>query len=84
MMLFAGNIVICKETKEEVQRRLECWRYALKRKGMKLSRSKTEYLGVNGENDDETEKIEDKKVPRERNLSIWDQWYKKVIIVRGR
>ena len=31
---------------------------------MKVSRSKTKYLGVNGGNDKETVKIEDKKVPR--------------------
>ena len=34
-MLFADDIVICKETREEVERRLECWRYALERIGMK-------------------------------------------------
>ena len=31
---------------------------------MKVSRSKTEYLCINGGYDDETEKMEDKKVPR--------------------
>ena len=62
-MLFADDIVICEETKEEVERRLECWRYALERR-MKVSRSKTEYLCINGGNDDETVKIEDTKVPR--------------------
>ena len=31
---------------------------------MKVSRSKTEYLCINGENDDETVKMEDTKVPR--------------------
>ena len=30
-MLFADDIVICKETKEKVEWRLECWRYALER-----------------------------------------------------
>ena len=63
-MLFADDIVICKETREEVERRLESWRYALERRGMKVSRSKTEYLCINGENDDETVKMEDTKVPR--------------------
>ena len=62
-MLFADDIVICEETKEEVERRLECWRYAWERR-MKVSRSKTEYLCINGGNDDETVKIEDTKVPR--------------------
>ena len=47
-MLFAGDIVICEKTKEEVEQRLESWRYALERRGMKVSRSKTEYLCKNG------------------------------------
>ena len=63
-MLFADDIVICKKTREEVERRLESWRYALERRGMKVSRSKTEYLCINEGNDDETVKMEDTKVPR--------------------
>ena len=63
-MLFADDIVICKETREEVERRLKSWRYASERRGMKVSRSKTEYLCINGGNDDETVKMEDTKVPR--------------------
>ena len=47
-MLFADDIVICEETMEEVERRLESWRYALERIAMKVSRSKTEYLCING------------------------------------
>ena len=62
-MLFADDIVICEEIREEVERRLESWRYALERKGMKVSRSKTEYLCINGGNDDEIVKMEDTKVP---------------------
>ena len=31
---------------------------------MKVSRSKTEYLCINGENDDKTVKMEDTKAPR--------------------
>ena len=63
-MLFADDIVICKETREEVERRLESWRYALERRGMKVSRSKTKYLCINGGNDDETVKMENIKVLR--------------------
>ena len=83
-MLFADNIVICEETRKEVELRLESWKYALERRGMKVSRSKTEYLCINGGNDDETVKMEDTKVPRVKNLSIWDQRCKKVVVVRGR
>ena len=39
-MLFADDIVICKETREEVEQRLESRRYALERREMKVSRSK--------------------------------------------
>ena len=60
-MLFADYIVICEETREEVERRLESWKYALERRGMKVSRSKTEYLCINGGNDKETVKLEDTK-----------------------
>ena len=67
-MLFADDIVICKETREEVERRLESWKYALERRGMKVNRSKTKYLCINGGNDDETVKMEDAKVPRVKEL----------------
>ena len=63
-MLFADDIVICEETREEVERRLKSWKYALERRGMKVSRSKTEYLCINGENNGEIVKMEDTKVPR--------------------
>ena len=43
-------------------------RYASERKGMKVSRSKTEYLCVNGGYDEETVKMEDKKLPRVKDF----------------
>ena len=63
-MLFPDDIVICEEIRKEVERRLKSWRYALERRGMKVSRSKTKYLCINGGNDDETVKMKDTKVPR--------------------
>ena len=63
-MLFADDIVICEETREDVEQRIECWRYALERRGMKVSRSKDKYLCVNRGNDEETVKMEDTKVSR--------------------
>ena len=45
-MLLADDIVICEETRKEVERKLESWRYALERRGMKVSRSKTKYLCI--------------------------------------
>ena len=43
-ILYADDIVLCAETKEELEAKLESWRTALEDKGMKISRSKTEYL----------------------------------------
>ena len=52
---------------------------------MKISRSNTEYLCINGGNDKETVKMKDTKVPRVKEfLNIWDQQCKKVAIVRTR
>ena len=63
-MLFADDIVICEEITKEVEQRLESWKYALERRGMKVNRSKTEYLCINEGNDNKTVKMEDTKVPR--------------------
>ena len=41
-MMFADDIVICSESKEQVEEKLKSWRYALARRGMKVNRRKTE------------------------------------------
>ena len=43
-MLFANDILLIDETREEVNTKLQRWRDTLEAKGFKLSRSKTEYI----------------------------------------
>ena len=50
-MMFADDIVICSESKEHVEEKLESWQYALERRGMKVNRRKTEYMRVNERQD---------------------------------
>ncbi|KAK3544402.1 hypothetical protein QTP86_010538 [Hemibagrus guttatus] len=38
-LMFADDIVICSESREQVEENLERWRFALERRGMKVSRS---------------------------------------------
>ncbi|KAJ0456145.1 putative RNA-directed DNA polymerase [Helianthus annuus] len=43
-LLFADDIVLIEESKQSLKARLEEWRIALECKGLRISRSKTEYL----------------------------------------
>ena len=83
-MLFADDIVICEKTREEVERILEYWRYALERRGMKVSKSKTEFLCVNGGNDDKIVKMEFRKVPRAKEFNYLGSMVQKSGNLRGR
>jgi len=47
IMLFADDIVICSESRQQLGENLERWRFALERRRMKVSRIKTEYMCVN-------------------------------------
>ena len=50
-VMFADDIVICNESREGVERELEKWR------AMKVSRSITRYMCVNGKKEEEKETI---------------------------
>jgi hypothetical protein len=43
-MLFADDIVLVDETRDGVNRKLELWREVLEDKGLRISRTKTEYM----------------------------------------
>ena len=45
--MFADDIVICSESKEQVEDKLASWRYACERRGIKVNRRKAEYMCVN-------------------------------------
>ncbi|KAK3513826.1 hypothetical protein QTP70_028853 [Hemibagrus guttatus] len=47
-MMFADDIVICSESREQVEENLEWWRFALERRGMKVSRSWNWWRKVSG------------------------------------
>ena len=43
-MLYADDLVLCENTREKSEEQLELWRKAIENKGLRVSRSKTEYL----------------------------------------
>ncbi|KAK3516660.1 hypothetical protein QTP70_021999 [Hemibagrus guttatus] len=63
-MMFADDIVICSESREQVEENLERWRFALERRGMKVSRSKTEYMCVNEREGSGTVRLQGYKVKK--------------------
>ena len=68
--MFADYIVICSESKEHVDEKLESWRYALERRGMRVNRRKTEYMCVcvNERLVNGTVKIQGEEVARFKDL----------------
>ncbi|KAK3572966.1 hypothetical protein QTP86_011819 [Hemibagrus guttatus] len=45
--MYERSRTVVSESREQVEENLERWRFALERRGMKVSRSKTEYMCVN-------------------------------------
>ncbi|KAK3508739.1 hypothetical protein QTP70_004218 [Hemibagrus guttatus] len=63
-MMSADDIVICSESREQVEENLERWRFALERRGMKVSRSKTEYMCVNEREGSGTVRLQGEEVKK--------------------
>ncbi|KAK3552031.1 hypothetical protein QTP70_031579 [Hemibagrus guttatus] len=63
-MMFADDIVICSESREQVEENLERWKFALERRGMKVSRSKTEYMCVNEREGSGTVRLQGEEVKK--------------------
>ncbi|KAK3546717.1 hypothetical protein QTP70_033372, partial [Hemibagrus guttatus] len=63
-MMFADDIVICSESREQVEENLERWRFALERRGMKVSRSKIEYMCVNEREGSGTVRLQGEEVKK--------------------
>ena len=57
-MMLADDIVIASESREQAEEDLERWRFVLERRGMKVSRSKTEYLCMSDNVTEETVKLQ--------------------------
>ena len=57
-MLFANDIVLVAETKEEANSKLEEWREALDDKGLRINRTKTEHLRCNFSGAESIRKVE--------------------------
>ncbi|KAK3548720.1 hypothetical protein QTP70_018237, partial [Hemibagrus guttatus] len=63
-MMFADDIVICSESREQVEENLERWRFALERRGMKVSGSTTEYMCVNEREGSGTVRLQGEEVKK--------------------
>ena len=63
-MLFADDTVLVDLTREGVQLKLERWREALEDRGLKISRTKTEYMWTGGEEMHGTVKLGQEDIKR--------------------
>ncbi|KAK3539374.1 hypothetical protein QTP70_003859 [Hemibagrus guttatus] len=70
-MMVEDDIVICSESREQVEESLERWRFALERRGMKVSRSKTEYVCVNEREGSGTVRLQGEEVKVQEFKYLW-------------
>ena len=47
-MMFADDVVLCAREKEDLEVQLEQWKGVLEKRGMKVSKAKTQYMCLNG------------------------------------
>ena len=62
-VILADDIVLFSEIREDVEIQVDRWCTALKRRGMKISRTKTENLSLNRDQDDKIE-AGDAEIPK--------------------
>ena len=62
-MMFADDLVLCAMTREEVEEDLETWIVVFERHGLKISRTKTEYLPSTANDKETTVKLVDAELP---------------------
>ena len=68
-IIYADDVVLVAESRVGVERKLEEWRNALESRGMKISRTKTEYFTTDLiENQDETVRLDGEELKRVRNF----------------
>ena len=72
-ILFADKIVLSRQNHWELEYDLEIWRNALERRGLKVNRSKTEYLKFGGVDGGEELKLQEQKVKRAKTSNTWIQ-----------
>ena len=67
-MLFADDTVRSRQNYRELEDDLEIWRNALEKRGLKMSRSKIEYLKTGGVEGGEELKLQGEKIKRAKNF----------------
>ena len=67
-MLFADDVVLTSGCKRKGEQDLEQWRHALERRGLKISRTKSEYMCVNKERETSPLQLQGTEVPETKGF----------------